>query len=62
MRYMFLGDKLTRPELRGMECDPVRRPDGRCIVNVKLASALVIDAQGQRHVVPRRRLRLNCKL
>lgn len=61
MRYTFLGDKLTRPALRGMQCDPVRRPDGRCIVNVRLASALVIDAQGQRHVVPRRRLRLNRK-
>lgn len=62
MRYTFLGDKLTRPALRSMQCDPVRRPDGRCIVNVRLASALVIDAQGQRHVVPRRRLRLNHKL
>lgn len=61
MRYTFLGDKMTRFELRGMQCDPVRRPDGRCIVNVRMATALVFDADGTRYVVPRRRLRLNNK-
>lgn len=61
MRYTFLGDKLTRSELCGMQCDPVRRPDGRCVVTIKMATALVVDAQGRRHVVPRRRLRLNSK-
>ncbi|QPC81041.1 hypothetical protein G4Y79_15160 [Phototrophicus methaneseepsis] len=58
-RYTFLGDKLTRDELRGMQCDPVRRADGKCIVSVKMATALVIDAHGVTYVVPRRRLRLN---
>lgn len=61
MRYTFLGDKLTRPDLRGMQCDPVRRADGKCIVSTKMATALVIDAGGNRYVVPRRRLRLNKK-
>ena len=29
--YMYLGDKLTNTELKGKECDAVRRPDGKCI-------------------------------
>ena len=61
MRYVYLGDRLTRPDLRGMRCDPVRRPDGRCVVSTRLASALVVDAAGERHVVARRRLRLAAK-
>lgn len=59
MRYTYLGDKLTRPDLRGMQCDPVRRADGKCIVSVKMATALVVDANGNKHVVARRRLRVN---
>jgi len=59
MRYTFLGDKLTNPALHNMQCDPVRRADGKCIVSVKMATALVVDEQGSRHVVPRRRLRVN---
>lgn len=59
MRYRYLGDTLTDPTLVGMACDPVRRPDGRCIISQKMAVALVIDAQGRKHVVLRRRLRLN---
>ena len=58
MRYAYLGDALTDPALVGMECDPVRRADGRCIVSVKMATALVVDASGAKHVVKRRRLRL----
>ncbi len=59
MRYTFLGNVLTRDDLRGLQCDPVRDERGKCIVNVKMATALVVDEQGSRHVVPRRRLRLN---
>jgi hypothetical protein len=58
MRYTYLGDTLTAPELRGMQCDPVRRQDGKCVVGT-MGSAQVVDAQGVRHVVLRRRLRLN---
>jgi hypothetical protein len=57
-RYVYLGDKLSDPALIGMECDPVRRVDGKCVVSQKMASALVIDACGRRHVVLRRRLRV----
>lgn len=59
MRYTYLGDKLTDPALRNMQCDPVRRPDGKCIVSVKMATALVVDDQGRKFVVLRRKLRLN---
>lgn len=59
MRYTFLGDRWTRPELCGMQCDPVRDSRGKCIVSMKMATALVIDAGGRLHVVPRRRLRVN---
>lgn len=59
MRYTYKGDKLTGDALRGMQCDPVRRDDGKCVVSVAMATALVVDAGGKRHVVLRRRLRLN---
>ena len=62
MRYTYLGNKLTDDALVGMQCDPVRRDDGKCIVNIKLATALVADAHGNKHVVLRRRLRLNSKV
>lgn len=29
--YIYLGDRLTRPELRRMPCRAVRRSDGKCI-------------------------------
>ncbi|MCA0455497.1 MAG: hypothetical protein LCI00_16100 [Chloroflexi bacterium] len=59
MRYTYLGDKQTVANAVGMQCDPVRRPDGKCIISVKMATALVIDTHGKRHVVLRRRLRVN---
>ncbi len=61
-RYTYIGDKLTAPELVGMQCNPVRRADGKCVISVKMATALVEDANGNRHVVLRRRLRLNEKV
>ena len=62
MRYIYLGDALTPLRLAGMACDPVRWPDGRCIVSIRMATALVVDGAGVRHVVKRRRLRLASKL
>lgn len=50
LRYTYLGDKLTRPDLRGMQYDPVRRADGKCVISAKLATALVVDPDGNRHV------------
>ena len=61
MRYTYIGDKLTDGRYFQMQCDPVYRPDGKCIVSVKMATALVIDTGGNKHVVLRRRLRLNEK-
>jgi hypothetical protein len=59
MRYIYLGDKLTASELVNMPCDPVRRADEKCIISVKMATALVVDEQGRKYVVLRRRLRVN---
>lgn len=58
MRYTYLGDKHTDNGLAGMRCNPVRRPDGKCVVSMKMATALVIDERGCLHVVARRRLRV----
>jgi hypothetical protein len=56
MRYIYLGDKHTNPLLVGMKCDPVRDKRGKCVVG--RGSALVVDAQGNKYVVVRRRLRV----
>lgn len=29
--YIYLGDRLTDPILKGRECNAVRRKDGKCI-------------------------------
>lgn len=58
MRYTYLGDRLTAPELKGMQCNPVRRTDGKYICG-RMATMLVEDAAGVRYVVLRRRLRVN---
>lgn len=31
MRYTYRGDRLTALALRGLQCDPVRRADGKCV-------------------------------
>lgn len=60
LRYTYLGGRDTAPELIGLQCNPVRRlRDDKCIISVKMATALVEDASGNRYVVLRRRLRLN---
>ena len=58
-RYTYWGDRLTDPTLKGLQCNPVRRPDGKCVISIRMATALVEDEQGKRYVVLRRRLRLN---
>lgn len=58
MRYTYLGDAWTPARLVGRECDPVRRADGKCVLSVRMATALVVFDNGERHVVKRRRLRL----
>lgn len=61
MRYRYLGDRLTDPKLKGMLCDPVKDTRGKCILGRRMATALVVNTQGERHVVLRRRLRLREK-
>lgn len=61
MRYVYLGDRLTERTLVGKSCDPVRRADGKCVLSTRMATALVVFADGERHVVLRRRLRLTLK-
>lgn len=56
MRYVYLGDRWTRDEIRGAPCDPVRRADGKCIVGG--SKQLVRFADGREEVVLRRRLRV----
>ena len=58
MRYLYLGDATTDPALVGQPCEPVRREDGRCIVSTRMATALVVFADGTHRVVKRRRLRV----
>ena len=56
MRYVYLGDRLTDPTLKGQPCDPVRRADGKCIVG--RGAQLVRFPDGVARVVVRRRLRV----
>ncbi len=60
MRYVFLGDRLSRPDLAGRPCDPVRHPDGR-VVRGRNRNALVVFDTGEVAVVPGGRLRLAAK-
>ena len=61
MRYTYIGNRATDDNMRGLQCDPLRRTDGKCVVSIKMASALVVDEHGRQHVVMRRFLRLNDK-
>lgn len=58
--YTYRGDRLTDPALRGMQCDPVRRADGKCIRG-RNGNMLIVDEQGNRYVIPGRQLRRNDK-
>lgn len=58
MRYVYLGDKLTDPKLKGQPCDPIRRADGR-VVRAKNRNQLVRFADGALVVVVGRWLRLS---
>jgi len=54
-RYTYLGDKMSA--LKGMQCDPVLRPDGKCIRSKK-ATMLVTDGV-IKHIILARMLRKN---
>lgn len=57
-RYVYVGDRLTDPRYIRQPCDPVLRPDGKCIVGRKPRNQLVRFADGNEVVVLGRRLRL----
>lgn len=54
--YRYLGDRMTRWDLRGMRCNAVRRPDGRC-VRGRNGNMLVEAENGGTYVVVGRLLR-----
>ena len=54
--YVYRGDRLTRPELRGARCRAVRGADGKC-VRSRNGNMLVEFESGLRCVVLARRLR-----
>jgi hypothetical protein len=54
--YRYLGDRWTRPELKGARCAAVRRADGKCI-RARNGSMLVRFDDGTVHVVVGRLLR-----
>lgn len=56
MEYTYLGDRLTRPNLKKQPCKAVRRPDGKCIRG-KNGNMLVELETGERIVVLGRLLR-----
>lgn len=53
--YVYLGDRVTRPDLKGAACNAVRRADGKRIW--RNGKAVVDFENGERHVVLARRLR-----
>ncbi len=57
MRYTYLGDRLTDPDLKRMQCDPVLRPDGKCIRS-RMSTMIVTDGV-KSYIVLARRLRKN---
>ena len=62
MRYVYRGDRMTDPALKGMRCDPVYRADlspaqQKC-VRGRNGNMLVVDERGRRHVVLGRQLRV----
>jgi hypothetical protein len=53
--YRYLGDRWTRPELKGAICTAVRRPDGKTIRGRN--GSMLVAFDGVRHVVLGRLLR-----
>jgi hypothetical protein len=56
MKYVYRGDRLTDPKLRGAGCEAVRRPDGKCITG-RSAMLVLFDGETEPRVVQRRQLR-----
>jgi hypothetical protein len=55
MEYIYRGDKLTSPELKGKSCKAIRRSNGKCIRGRN--SNMLCDFDGVKVVVLARMLR-----
>ena len=53
MKYTYLGDRHTDPSLKGMQCDPVLRSDGKCIRS-RMGTMVVTDGSEKNIVLARR--------
>lgn len=59
MEYIYLGDKMTAPELKNKKCKAVRRADGKCIRS-RLSTMLVeFEGNTKHNVLARRLLKIN---
>lgn len=56
MDYIYRGDRLSDPALKGQECSAVRRADGKC-KRGKNGNMLVVFADGSQRIVLGRLLR-----
>lgn len=54
--YLYRGDRLTAPELKGQLCQAIRTKIGKCIRG-RNSNMLVCFKNGERHVVLARQLR-----
>ena len=54
--YVYRGDRLTDPLLKGGHCTAVLRPDGKCITG-RSAMLVRFDREAAPRVVLRRQLR-----
>ncbi|HDY67500.1 MAG TPA: hypothetical protein ENH85_06900 [Candidatus Scalindua sp.] len=59
MRYTYIGDRFTAPEIKRMQCDPVRREDGKCRRS-RMGTMLVTDGS-KNYIIIARLLRINKK-
>ena len=55
--YRYLGDRWTSDEWKGMLCEAVRRPDGKCIRGRNGSMMVRFLQSGEERIVVGRRLR-----
>ena len=59
MEYIYLGDKITDPALKGKGCNAIRRTNGKCIRS--RMSTMLVEFDGVKHNVLARLLRKTIK-
>jgi hypothetical protein len=53
--YIYRGDKSTLLQLKGMECNAIRRKDGKCIRGKN--GNMLVEMNGRKMIVVARQLR-----